>query len=106
MGGGAGGTGERGEVVGGGGDKLKDHGKDQYHKPYAFSPTDMPQSTQFNLFNKSTMEPDENIVHSTSYFMHTKFYMLLYLYMILIFTLITLIKNDFTSISPIFAEYH
>ena len=72
------------------GGKSKDRGKDQYHKPYVFSPTNRPQSTKFNLFNKSTMEPEENIVHNTTYFMHTKFYMLLYLYMILIFTLITL----------------
>ena len=71
------------------GGKLKDQDKNQGHKPSVFSPTNRPQSTKFNLFNLSSMELEENIVHSNSYFMHTNLCMLLYLSIILIFMLIT-----------------
>ena len=71
------------------GGKVKDRGKHQNHKPSVFSPTNRPQSTKFNIYNKSSMELEENIVHSNSYFMHNSLYMLLYLCIILVFMLIT-----------------
>ena len=71
------------------GGKLKDQGKNQCHKPDVFSPTNRPQSTKFNLYNYSSMELEENIVRSNSYFIHTSLFMLLYLCIILIFMLIT-----------------
>ena len=67
------------------GDKIKDQGKHKYHKPSVFSPTNRPQSTKFNTYSHSSMELEENIVHSNSYFMHNN----LYLCIILIFMLIT-----------------
>ena len=71
------------------GGKVKDQGKHHHHKPSVFSPTNRPQSTKFNIYNHSSMELEENIVHINSYFMHTNLCMLLYLCIILIFMIIT-----------------
>ena len=84
-----------GLFCGGGGDrlgsKLKDQSNNQYedYKSSVFSPTNMPHSTKFNLYNQSSMELEENVVHKNSYFIHSNLFMLLYLYTILIFTMIT-----------------
>ena len=61
------------------GGKVKDQREHQGHKPSVFSPTNRPQSTKFNMYNYSSMEFEENIVHSNSYFMHNNLCMLLYL---------------------------
>ena len=70
---------------GGLGGKIKDQGKHKYHKPSFFSQTNRHQTTKFNTYSHSSMELEENIVHSNSYFMHNN----LYLCIILIFMLIT-----------------
>ena len=54
-----------------------------------FSPTNRPHSTKFYLYNQSSMDIEENVVHKNSYFIHSNLFMLLYLYIILIFTMIT-----------------
>ena len=71
---------------GGRGSKLNDE-VDEYS---VFSPTNSPQSTKFYLFEPSSMTLEENIVHCPKVCMFKKLFMSLYLYIILMFTLITL----------------
>ena len=55
-----------------------------------FSPTNSPKSTKFYMFEHSTKQFEENVVHNGIYFTYTKLFMLFYFYIMLIFTMITL----------------
>ena len=53
-----------------------------------FSPN-CPRSTKFYLFEQSTKQFEENVVHGGKYFTNTKLFMLFYFYIMLLFTMIT-----------------
>ena len=82
-----------GGVGKGNGGNFKDRGgfnsRPQGQDYSVFIPTGCPTSTKFYLFEQSNNKFEENIVHSSNYFMYNKLFMLLYFYLILIFTIIT-----------------
>ena len=55
-----------------------------------FSPTNCPRPTKFYRFDPVSREMEENIVHGNRDFIPTNFFMLLYFYIILMFTAISL----------------
>ena len=67
---------------------LKNKNKNQDNS--VFSPTNCPLPTKFYLFDQCSKKIEENIVHGNSDYIITNFLMLLYFYIILIFTMISL----------------
>ena len=63
-----------------------------------FSPS-CPKSTKFYYMDKSTMHINEQTVHSQQYFIESKVFSILYIYLILFFALISLLMVYSTSFS-------
>ena len=64
--------------------------KDQCQDFSVFNPTNILYSTKFYRFEQASMSFEEAIIHKTSYFTSNKIFMLLYLYIMLIFSTIIL----------------
>ena len=58
-----------------------------------------PKSTKFYHMDKSTMHTEELTVHSQQYFINTKISCLLYIYLIMFFTLLSLLVVHSISLS-------
>ena len=90
-------------IFGGGGFRGKgSSAKNQGQRFSVFSPTGCPRPTKFYRFDQSNNTVEENLIHSGKYFTYTKFNMLLYFYIILLFTIISLsiVNSPNFNISP------